>query len=381
VSAVREEDCAVRTRLQIVGVVAALLLGLVMPAAVAQADNPPTWWKCDERGRCVFEMPARRMVPLLDETAVDEMNDWAAQLAEALEEAGIEHDVVTLDVVTWDRSDPEANRVVARFWQRLLPEDPGEGFSPWPVPDREEGRRILEFEGIWPDDLPLLLEEWLGEGFPMLDDFPFFGDDPMRWRRGPMNWIPGPDPESDPPELFDEEGRPLDLGGLGSLLEEFFGDEGLGSVLEDLFGEDPGSLFEDFGGGEDFGSLLEEFFGDEGLGSFLEDLFGGDPGSLFEDFGGALPGPFGGSGVIATLDESMSGLAEFLESHGVETVTINLPIGLGLVVWDFFDEEAADLVTEFFAEHEAGEGEVTSRDDGVTWEVPEWGWPFHGGGP
>ena len=65
-----------RTRLQIVGVVAALLLGLVVPVAVAQDDGAPTLWKCDERGRCVFEMPARHMVPLLDEAAVDEMNDW-----------------------------------------------------------------------------------------------------------------------------------------------------------------------------------------------------------------------------------------------------------------------------------------------------------------
>jgi len=312
----------VRTRLQIVGVVAAMLVGLVVPAALAQGDGEaPTWWKCDERGRCVFE--GRRLMPWFDPAAVDEMNEWAESLAAAFEDAGIDHEVLTVDVVTWDRNDPEANRVAAEFWGRTVPV-PGEGFVPWAVPDRLE--RYLEFEGIWPDDLFPMLEEWLGEGFP--DDLPLFGE---RLPRRFTDRDVGDARADEPPELFDEEGRPLGPGGLGALLEEFLG-------------------------------------GEEGLGSFLEEMLGGE---------GALGGR---AGPLSRLDETMRALAEHLEEHGVDTVTIEGPMGVSWVVWDFFDEDASDLVAEFLEDRWTDGARRPGGDAGSRGQLPEWDWPFDGGG-
>jgi hypothetical protein len=256
-------------------------------------------------------------------------------------------------VVTWDRSDPEANRVVARFWERVLPPVPGSEFVPWPVPDR--GHRIFEFEGIWPDVLGPFLEEWLGEGFPP-EALPPFGEGPRH--RGPSWWLPGPDAEGEaPPELFDEEGRPP---GMGGLLEEFLG-----------------SLFEDLGPGDGMGGLLEEFFGKEGPGSLFEEFGGDGLGGLLEEFLGEQGIPGGLLGMLGRLDDMMGELADYLESRGIDTVTMTGPLGATWVVWDFFDEEAAEVVAEFFSDRLQG-GEPPASGGR---ELPEWDWPFDDGGP
>ena len=102
--------------LKVIGLAAAVLLAVAVPVAIAHADDEPLWGEDgigDESEAEVFG--GFGVVGALDADHVADLNERAAALAAHLDEAGIEHETVTLDVVTWDVTDPAAREAVADF--------------------------------------------------------------------------------------------------------------------------------------------------------------------------------------------------------------------------------------------------------------------------
>jgi len=163
--------------LKVIGLAAAVLLAVAVPVAIAHADDEPLWGEDgigDESEAEVFG--GFGVVGALDADHVADLNERAAALAAHLDEAGIEHETVTLDVVTWDVTDPAAREAVADFHAE-------HGF--WFFEQGGPGFGEIPFEGELSEELEACLEagEGHGECFDLLPfeigELPFDGEFPF----------------------------------------------------------------------------------------------------------------------------------------------------------------------------------------------------------
>jgi hypothetical protein len=235
---------------------------------------------------------------------LDLVNEEAMALAEHLENAGIEHEVVTGPMggvwVEWDFSDPAANEAVEEF---IIENggfiDMAAEILPLHGPLHDIGEIPFGPEGLLfsIDEIPFGFE-----GLPFgMDEIPF-GFDALPFD---LDEIP-----------FGADGLPFDLQGL-----------------EGFFGADPWDLGEGF------------------LGLSGEMAWGGaSPGEMI--FGG----PFGpgmvcvetiGSQADRISDEA-AGLAEALAAAGID-VTIETR-QIAVPVWDTEDEAARQIVEQYYAD-------------------------------
>jgi hypothetical protein len=107
-------------------------IAVAVPVAAAQSDGAGT------RSGGIFPARGEFGEPIDLDEAVGAYEEFAAGLAEHLDDAGIDHEVREVPIVLWDPADPSANEAVVEYLEelgipvRLLP-DPERG---WPL-DRE----------------------------------------------------------------------------------------------------------------------------------------------------------------------------------------------------------------------------------------------------
>ncbi len=309
------------SRLRIAVLVGAIAAAIAIPAAQAQtADRQP-------------------------EQALGDIAALLEGLADHLDDAGIDHEIVELPVVVWDVGDEAANDAVADY------------LAGAELPFLDDLLDGFDLEG----------------GFPFADGFPFEGE----WFDfdGEFPGVGLPEElVADLNAAADELAVFLDERGVGYEVVE--GPMGVRMVIPDLsdpavrealeeFHETHGGFVGEIAPGGEFPFHGEWFdFDLEGGLPFLEDLLdgfdleGGFPfgdGFPFEgewfDFDGEFPGVGLPEELVADLNAAADELAVFLDERGVGYEVVEGPMGVRMVIPDLSDPAVREALEEFHETH------------------------------